>query len=188
MLEEAVAAYEFAPSAHDPWMRGVAAFWLWRAKAWQGNVETLAEPYAGHIGGDPADAAIAWERLQSPFESALALADTGHPDRIKRAFSILHEIDAPAAAEALGRELRERGLRHLPRGPRPATRSAPAGLTRREAEVLELLERGLRNAGIAALLSLSERTVAHHVSAVLSKLGVSTRGAAASRARALRKS
>jgi DNA-binding NarL/FixJ family response regulator len=75
--------------------------------------------------------------------------------------------------------MRERGFRSVPRGPRARTRANPAGLTARELEVLELLALGLRNAQIAERLVLSERTVDHHVSAVLRKLGVGNRGEAA---------
>jgi DNA-binding NarL/FixJ family response regulator len=56
-------------------------------------------------------------------------------------------------------------------------------LTRREQEVLEVLAGGATNTAIAAELHLSERTVAHHVSAILSKLGVPSRTAAAQAAR-----
>ena len=58
------------------------------------------------------------------------------------------------------------------RGARASTRANPGGLTDRELEVLELLDEGLRNAEIAARLQLSEKTVGHHVSAILAKLGV----------------
>ena len=70
-------------------------------------------------------------------------------------------------------------MRAIPRGPRPATRAAPAGLTAREQEVLALLADGLADREISQRLFISERTVHHHVSAVLSKIGVSSRTAAA---------
>jgi HD-GYP domain-containing protein (c-di-GMP phosphodiesterase class II) len=55
----------------------------------------------------------------------------------------------------------------------------PAGLTSREVEVLQLLAGGLSNKQIAVRLCLSSRTVSSHVEHVYSKIGVSTRGAAA---------
>src|SRR5215467_11867774 len=60
-------------------------------------------------------------------------------------------------------------------GPRPTSRANPAGLTAREAEVLGLLADGLSYAEVAEALILSEKTVGHHVSAVLRKLGEPTR-------------
>ena len=68
-----------------------------------------------------------------------------------------------------------RGARGLQRGPRPTTRANPANLTQREAEVLDLVAEGLHNGEIAARLFVSEKTVAHHVSAILRKLGASNR-------------
>ncbi len=75
--------------------------------------------------------------------------------------------------------MKQLGVRAIPRGPRPATRTAPAGLTAREQEVLALLTEGLPDREISERLFISERTVHHHVSAVLSKFGVSSRTAAA---------
>jgi DNA-binding NarL/FixJ family response regulator len=65
-----------------------------------------------------------------------------------------------------------------PRSTAPAA-TALAGLTAREAEVLDGLCRGASNAEIATRLYLSPKTVEHHVSRVLAKLGVRTRAAAA---------
>ncbi|CAN5850562.1 hypothetical protein BH24CHL4_BH24CHL4_17650 [soil metagenome] len=81
--------------------------------------------------------------------------------------------------------LRDLGARHIPRGPRPATREHPANLTPRETEVLQLLIAGRRNAEIAAELFLSPKTVEHHVSAILDKLNVSSRAEAVEAARSL---
>ena len=72
--------------------------------------------------------------------------------------------------------------RHIRQGPRARTRANPGGLTPRELEVLALVTAGLRNAEIAARLFMSERTAAHHVSAILRKLGVSTRSQAGAEA------
>ena len=71
--------------------------------------------------------------------------------------------------------------------PRPPARDAgqSGAADRRETEVLGLLAEGLRNAEIAERLFLSPRTVDHHVSAILRKLGVGTRGQAATAAKRL---
>jgi HD-GYP domain-containing protein (c-di-GMP phosphodiesterase class II) len=54
----------------------------------------------------------------------------------------------------------------------------PDSLTAREVEVLQLVASGLPNRETARRLSISERTVAHHIQHVYDKIGVSTRGAA----------
>lgn len=51
-------------------------------------------------------------------------------------------------------------------------------LTAREHEVLEQMAAGLSNRQIAQALGISEHTVKFHVSAILGKLGVSSRSAA----------
>ena len=74
-------------------------------------------------------------------------------------------------------------MHQIPRGPRKVNREHPFGLTTREIEILRALDRGLRNAEIGERLHISPKTVDHHVSAVLAKLEVGSRGAAARLAR-----
>ena len=71
------------------------------------------------------------------------------------------------------------GVQGVPRGPRKQTKSHPAGLTARQADVLELVAKGMTNADIAEQLFVSPKTVDHHVSALLMKLEVSSRKEAA---------
>ncbi len=67
--------------------------------------------------------------------------------------------------------------RRLPRGPYRATRTDPLGLSARERCVFGLLQAGLSNRAMAQRLHRSERTVEHHVAAVLAKLGIASRAA-----------
>jgi HD-GYP domain-containing protein (c-di-GMP phosphodiesterase class II) len=60
----------------------------------------------------------------------------------------------------------------------PRRREGPAGLTRREIEVLVLVARGLSNKGIAARLVISPRTAGNHVAHIYMKIGCSTRAQA----------
>jgi DNA-binding NarL/FixJ family response regulator len=91
-------------------------------------------------------------------------------------------MGARPAAAIVARRLRELGERGVARGPLARTRANPAGLTARELDVVPLLAQGLRNGEIAERLVVSQRTVDHHVSAILRKLGVRTRGEAAAAA------
>jgi non-specific serine/threonine protein kinase len=59
----------------------------------------------------------------------------------------------------------------------PATAPSPhpAGLTRREMEVVQLVAHGLTSAAVAERLSVSPRTVTTHLTAIYRKLGVTSR-------------
>ncbi|HEU5430684.1 MAG TPA: LuxR C-terminal-related transcriptional regulator, partial [Thermomicrobiales bacterium] len=177
--EEASPVRDLVLARGNPWHRGEFASLLWQAGDQAILSDGLAEPYALQLAGDWRAAAVAWERLGCPYEAARALAEGNDPDAVRQAIAVFERLGArPAATQAIGR-LRQLGARDLPRGPRPATRANPAGLTPRELEVLALLAEGLRNAEIADRLYLTPKTVGHHVSAVLAKLGVRSRGEAA---------
>lgn len=121
-------------------------------------------------------------RQADPYERALRAAETGSAETAIEALRVLDELGAAPAANRLRRRLRDLGVQRIPRGAQPATRNNPGGLTRRQLDVLQLLVAGLTNAEIADRLVLSVRTVDHHVSAILTKLGAATRREAAAAA------
>ena len=171
-------AYERLSQQRDPRMKGELAAWLWRVNAIEGAPTGIAEPYAMEIAGNWRDAARAWQALGCPYEHALVLGWYGAEQEQREALVIFEQLGAIPAAEALRRRMRSLGIRGVPRGARSSTQEHPFGLTRREAQILGRMRDGLRNAAIAKHLFLSTRTVDHHVSAILAKLGVTSRAEA----------
>ena len=187
VLEATEEALDLAIRADAAWIVGELAYWRWRAGIVEETPARAAEPYTLSIRGDWRRAAERWTELGCPYEAALALADGDDEELLRRALNELQQLGARAAAVVLlARRLRQRGIRSMPRGPRPSTRENPAGLTARELDVLALVAEGLRNAQIAERLVVSEKTVDHHVSAILRKLDVRTRGEASAEAARLR--
>jgi DNA-binding CsgD family transcriptional regulator/tetratricopeptide (TPR) repeat protein len=161
------------------------AFWRRLAKLEADGHAGASGPYTLALAGKWVEAADEWTRRGQPYETALALAQSGDVDALRRAHTELQRLGARPLAAMVARELRELGVRDVPRGPRATTRANDAELTARELDVLNLLAEGLRNAEIAERLVVSRRTVDHHTSAILRKLDVRTRGEAVANARRL---
>ncbi len=178
-LLQARQAYEMAAQAKDEWTLGSLAYWIWRAGGEISHSLRIPSVYHSMIARDWRAAALEWERMGCPFERALALAE-GDREAQLTALSIFEGLGARPAVSMLREKMRREGLKGIPRGPRPVTRANPQGLTAREMEVLELISEGLSNAEIAQRLSVSIKTVDHHVSSILGKLNVHTRTQAAS--------
>ncbi len=178
---EAERGLQVALRADQRWFVGELAFWKWRSGDESPAPATAAEPFRLVIDGDWRAAAAAWSAMGCTYLAACCLSH-GDAAAAAEALRVFDRLGALAPARRLRADLRERGLR-VPRGPRPSTAADPTGLTGRQQEVLVLVAEGLSNADIAARLTLSAKTVDHHVSAVLAKLGVSSRGRAAAEAR-----
>lgn len=137
----------------------------------------VSEPYRIELEGDHPGAAEAWADLGSPYEQAMALAFGSDEDKA-RAVDILRDLHAgPALSRLKAATIPGRNRRGRP----PA--SGPHGLTKRQLDVLTLLGEGLTNAQIGETLFISPKTVDHHVSAILDKIGATSRGEAAAKAR-----
>jgi DNA-binding CsgD family transcriptional regulator/tetratricopeptide (TPR) repeat protein len=166
--------YALAQLRAEPWWLGELALLRRRAGIEEPVPDGIAEPYALELAGQWRRAAELWTELGCPYEAALALAESGDEPALREALGALERLGARPAATAVSRRLREL----VARGPRRSTASNPANLTARELEVLELVVAGLRNADIAERLVVSQRTVDHHVSAILRKLGARSRAEA----------
>jgi len=175
------------PQAHYPIVLGE----LLVARAEQSRLELCSDPRRWRA------AAAACERLENPFEAAYAgfrqaealLAARARRVQVQQVLLPAYRTAVALGAAPLRREielLAERGRLRLGEqadatadAESPASPAAALGLTRREIEVLVLLTEGQTNRQIGQRLFIAEKTASLHVSHILAKLGVASRGQAA---------
>ncbi|HEV7358348.1 MAG TPA: AAA family ATPase [Steroidobacteraceae bacterium] len=186
-LEEAKAqlrdAYLMAEQRHSRWGVEDLALWLRILGEPVAGTERFSSPFREHCEGRWKEAAEGWRERGRPYEEALALS-AGDEQAQRQALEIFDRLGALPAAARLRREMRAGGARTVPRGPIAGTRANAAGLTRRQVQVLALVDEGLSNSEIARRLCISAKTAEHHVSAMMARLDAPTRQKAAAVARA----
>jgi DNA-binding CsgD family transcriptional regulator len=173
------------------WVAAVGFIKLARRLGHQ-HLVALGELAAGQVGASRGDEATVahleaalelFSRLGMPFEEgrarlelATVVAAQGSDLAIAEARAALELFEGLGAARDADRAAGL--LRSLGASGRSAPKR-PGTLTKREREVLALLEHGLSNKQIAARLYITPKTASHHVSQILSKLGLRTRAEAA---------
>ncbi|HEU4807553.1 MAG TPA: helix-turn-helix transcriptional regulator, partial [Homoserinimonas sp.] len=156
------------------WAIGELGTWLRRAGE-AGDSAGASGPYASWLGGDPSEAVTGWQALGCAFDELLVHWDAATEPSLRQGLATAESLGATAVTARIRQKLRMLGVSSIPRGARKATSEHPAGLTARESEIIGLMADGLSNADIAGRLVISTRTVDHHVSAILRKLGVASR-------------
>ncbi|WP_240047616.1 LuxR C-terminal-related transcriptional regulator [Sphingomonas panacisoli] len=166
----------------SPWDR--ALLWMWQRKLGGETIQPddLPLPFDHLARGAIGEAATAFSSYAMPFGEAQTLVE-GDEAQALEGLAILDRLGAAATASRTRAELATRGMRKGVRGPRASTRANSFGLTRREIDVLGAIDKGWTNKQIGERLFVSAKTVDHHVSSILGKLGARTRGEAAARAR-----
>ncbi len=176
----ALSGLELARYAAIPgtsWALGDLVVWLDRLGLLTDRSLGVAEPFRLALEGRHERAAAWWHRAGEPYAEAMAWSDSPDPVDRTRAVELLDALGAAGTADRMRAALRRDGIAQVPPRPRVSTRSNPAGLTNRQLDVARLVARGFTNAEIAARLFISPKTTDHHVSAVLTKLGVASRRA-----------
>jgi DNA-binding CsgD family transcriptional regulator/tetratricopeptide (TPR) repeat protein len=166
-----------AVTLNDERALGELMFWCRLSGCeWTGGGD-MEPAYAMQLSGDWRGATHEWLGLGCPYEQAFALLQ-GDEAAVTEALALFASLQACAVVKRCREHLLRAGMRGIARGPRATTSADPAGLTLRERQILALLAEGLSNIEIACRLARSEKTVEHHVSAVLRKLDAHSRGEA----------
>jgi DNA-binding NarL/FixJ family response regulator len=163
-----------AEAQRGPYLRAIAALAKGQVCVATGNGDARACLHEALEGF--ARAQLPMELARTRLEMAHALSERSPEVAVAEAKAALEDFERLKAlrhADAAGALLRSLGapIRIGPKG--------IGALTRREAEVLQLIGAGLSNAEIGDRLYISRKTVEHHVGNVLSKLGLRNRAEAA---------
>jgi DNA-binding CsgD family transcriptional regulator len=172
------------PGPADGWKREVGAL----------GAQCEAEAARMHATPDAtarwAHAVQVWEALSMPYAAAYCrwrqaealLGSASSRDRARSTLQAAHDTAAALGAapllEAILR-LARRARIDVGSGGRPLELAEEPALTRREHDVLELVAAGRSNQQIAEALYISHKTASVHVSNILRKLQVASRGEAA---------
>ena len=167
-------AHALAVRHHHRVAIGETGVWLQRVGAPVPQPDDVPEPFASWWRGDHARAATLLGAGGFRYEEAWARSATGDPVDLGRAVAALQQL---GAAPLLARLVPAGGAR-----PHQDDASRPGGLSAREIEVLRLVAAGFSNPQIATALFISRKTAEHHVSHILTKLGLATRAGAAAAA------
>jgi DNA-binding CsgD family transcriptional regulator/tetratricopeptide (TPR) repeat protein len=128
---------------------------------------------AGCYGGRPLSQGAALEAAAGQFAAGGDLVQARAA--FNRAADVYEAIGAASDVIRLHAAFRAYGIRRGPRVSHRKARTGWASLTPTEIKIAGLVEEGLSNPEIAGRLMVSRRTVATHVSSILTKLGVHSR-------------
>ncbi|MDJ0642678.1 MAG: AAA family ATPase [Erythrobacter sp.] len=162
------------------WTRAEYAFWRHLTGMSESSNDNLGDTaFAPALSGDFVESGIQFAKLGANYLANVCFALAPTAQTVSSGLAELNRQGAKAAVARATELLETRGLSRddvtLPRGPYRASRENPFGLTAKEMTVLEYLAQGLSNAEIADEMSRSQRTIEHHVSAILQKLEVENR-------------
>jgi DNA-binding CsgD family transcriptional regulator/tetratricopeptide (TPR) repeat protein len=169
----------------NPWDSGDVAVWFDRCGVpdrGRAKRKAPSAPRRLELAGRHREAGEALLVRGLRYDAAMTFAHACGDDvasALVRALGLFEEMEARPGAEFVRRRAESLGLAGaLPkrkRGPYAKTRAHPLGLTGREVQILRCVKDGLSNREISLELQRSERTIEHHISALLAKLGVRNR-------------
>ncbi len=160
--------------AEDPWLSGQLMVWAYRLDLEVASSGPIAPIYKLEIEGDADLAAWQWESLGAPFEQAICLMRCGDSG-LRLAAELFTKQGAHQGLSLIRNLGRKNGVMGIKRGRYSAAKSNRLGLTAREHQIYMLLSAGMSNAAISIQLNRSVRTIEHHVSQVLAKVGATNR-------------